>query len=327
MSLDTLALTNGGFLRRCQLLDLGYSDKQIAQLLHLRQLTRVRHGTYVPVSVWQSADEVTRHAIVVRSVLDKLGPAVVASHQSAAALHRFDLWGADLKAVHVTRRDGLRGRHEAGIVFHGGRIPEDEIVIVDGYPVTAPARAAVEASSVLSVEAAMIVASAALRDAITKPELFALIDGFDHWPGMRSARLAITLADGELETVGEVRSLFMMWRHRVPHPQMQVEIRSADGTPIGRLDFWWDRFRHAGEFDGLLKYGRLNPHRGHHAGQVLVDEKRREDALRGEGMGMTRWTWADLEPTRAAATAARLTRDIERSAKLFTRNAVHLPLR
>jgi hypothetical protein len=42
------------------------------------------------------------------------------------------------------------------------------------------------------------------------------------------------------------------------------------------------------EFDGPLKYG------GAAGRQALVDEKRREDALRSLGYQMVRLTWRDL---------------------------------
>ncbi|MGY1639850.1 hypothetical protein ACI782_01795 [Geodermatophilus sp. SYSU D00703] len=50
-----------------------------------------------------------------------------------------------------------------------------------------------------------------------------------------------------------------------------------------------------GEFDGRVEYGRaLKP--GQDPGEAVFEEKRREDALRDEGWGVVRWTWADLTP-------------------------------
>ncbi len=45
---------------------------------------------------------------------------------------------------------------------------------------------------------------------------------------------------------------------------------------------------------GLQKYGRLlRP--GETARDALIREKRREDALRAQGIMVVRWTWATLE--------------------------------
>jgi hypothetical protein len=150
--LTYIAEVNGGYLMRHQLNDLGYDDTAIRQAMRAGVLKRVRHGTYVVKRVWDLLSASQRHAVLVRSVLDKLGPHVVASHQSAAALHGIDLYDVDLSTIHVTRLDGHRGRTEAGIVFHEGRIGDDDIVPVDGRAATEPVRAVFEACSLAGVE-------------------------------------------------------------------------------------------------------------------------------------------------------------------------------
>jgi hypothetical protein len=321
--LTLIAEANGGYLFRHQLNDLGYADAMIRQAMRAGILHRVRHGTYVVKRVWDLLPPSQRHAVTTRSVLDKLGSNVVATHLSAAALHGFDLYDADLAHVHLTRLDGHRGRHEAGIIFHEGVLdPEgDEVVEVDGHLVSSPKRAVFEACSVSSVETGMVMATAAMRDAaVTQDELDEDGRRFDHWPGTRTARLAIRLADPRLESVGEVRSLYMMWRNRIPHPELQRETVGADGRLIARTDFAWIDDCHTGEFDGLVKYGRLNPY-STDVGAVLTDEKIREDRVRDQPLGMSRWTWVDMSASRQKATAARIQQGRERSRTLYRRNA------
>ncbi len=106
--------------------------------------------------------------------------------------------------------------------------------------------------------------------------------------------------------------------HAIPLPVPQHEIRDASGRLVGRSDFWWELFHHVGEFDGLVKYGRLNPY-DTDVGRVLVDEKRREDAFRGLGHGVSRWTWSELEPRRSATTAGRIKADLDRSRRIRRR--------
>jgi hypothetical protein len=90
----------------------------------------------------------------------------------------------------------------------------------------------------------------------------------------------------------------------LPVPVLQWEVRaSATGAFIGRVDVGWPELRTVGEFDGLVKYGRtLRP--GQDLAEVLVEEKRREDALRDEDLSVVRWIWSDL--TDFAPTASRL---------------------
>ena len=62
---------------------------------------------------------------------------------------------------------------------------------------------------------------------------------------------------------------------------------------------------HRGEFDGRVTYGRfLRP--GEEAGDAVFREKEQEDAIRDEGWGVVRWTWAD--PRQPHLVAARVRR-------------------
>ncbi len=319
--LTHIAEANGGYLMRHQLNDLGYCDSAIRQAMRAGILLRVRHGTYVLKAVWSVLTPSQRHAVTTRSILDKLGPAVVATHQSAAALHGFDLWDVHLDAVHVTRLDGRRGRREAGVVYHEGAIdPDTDIVMLDGRRVAEPRRAVFEACSLATIESGMVLASSALR-MLDLPRAELEEDGrrFDHWPGTRTARLSIRLSDPRLESVGEVRSLFMMWSHGVPHPELQWQVTTSGGVVVARVDFGWVEDRHTGEFDGLVKYGRLNPY-STDAGRVLTDEKIREDAVRAQSLGMSRWGWSDLGASRSAGTARRINEGREHSRRLYGRN-------
>jgi hypothetical protein len=318
---------NGGYITRHQLNDIGYSDASIRSAMRAGVLRRIRHGTYVLQATWSGLSPTERHCVLARSVLDKLGSAYVASHHTAAALLGLDVYGADLSTVHVTRLDGRSGRKEAGVVFHRGAVvPEEDVQTVSGLLVVRPIRAVFETCSQSSVEAGMVVASSAMRDhGFSADEMLDAGRQFDHWLGSRRARLAVRLSDGRLETVGEVRSLHMMWRHKIPRPELQHVIEDADGRFVARTDFTWLAARHVGEFDGLSKYGRLNPDRID-PGATVVAEKLREDAVRDQSFGMSRWGWQGLEHDVQPETAAMILRGIERSRTLYARNAVHISL-
>lgn len=318
---------NGGYLLRYQLNELGYSDAMIKQATRAGVLVRLRHGTYAIKPSWTQLSASQQHRVVALSVLDRLGPGVVASHQSAAAIHGFDLYDVDLNTVHVTRLNGRNGRREAGVAFHTGTIDaEQDVVEVAGRSVTSPMRTVFEACSVSGIESGMVLASSALRSRqFSKDELAQHGERYDHWLGTRTARLAIRLADGRLESVGEVRSLHMMWRHRLPHPELQFVIETGDCHVIARTDFAWTLWRHTGEFDGLFKYGRLNPY-ADDPGQAIADEKIREDRVRDQQLGMSRWVWSGLAPSQQTSTVAMIRRGMELSRRLYLRNRVHIPL-
>jgi hypothetical protein len=97
----------------------------------------------------------------------------------------------------------------------------------------------------------------------------------------------------------------ILHRWKLAPSTLQFAVRTPDGRVIGRTDFAWEDHRLVGEFDGRIKYGRLlRP--GQHAGDAIYQEKVREDAIRDEGWGVVRWTWADLQrPDRFAARVRR----------------------
>ncbi len=318
---------NGGYIMRHQLNDIGHDDATIRKAVRACVLRRIRHGTYVLESTWSQLSAAQRHCILARSVLEKLGPGIVASHHTAAALLGLDVYGADLGTVHVTRLDGRSGRREAGVVYHHRTVlPDEDLQTVGGLLVVSSMRAVFETCSQSSVESGMVVASSAMRDhGLGSDEMLEAGRRFDHWLGSRRARLAIRLSDGRLETVGEVRSLHMMWRHKIPRPELQHVITDADGRFVARTDFTWLEARHTGEFDGLSKYGRLNPDRTD-PGATITSEKVREDAVRGQMFGMSRWGWDGLDDGVQAETAAMIERGIERSRTVYARNATTIAL-
>lgn len=325
--LATFVEANGGYLMRHQLLDLGYSDPAIRAAVRDGALFRVRHGTYVWRAVWDALTPDRQLQVATYSVLDKLGPGVVATHQSAVAIHGFEQYDADLTKVHLTRLDGGPGRREAGVTYHHGHIdPVTDLMEIDGRLVTVPMRAVFEASSLGNIESAMVVVSSALRrDTFTKDELNEVGRQFAHWSGTRKVRIAIRLSDARLETVGEVRSLHMMWKHHVPYPEMQWIVLDRNGREIARTDFAWIEACHTGEFDGLIKYGKLNPNLKD-PGRVVVKEKDRENRVREQSLGMSRWGWADLVPKNQPRTAKRILQGIEQSKRLYAHGAVHISL-
>ncbi|MBC8090535.1 MAG: hypothetical protein H7Y15_01015, partial [Pseudonocardia sp.] len=116
---------------------------------------------------------------------------------------------------------------------------------------------------------------------------------------------AFTFADPRPQSPGESRSRVAMARLGVATPVLQWEVCSPGGAVLGTADFGWPEHGWAGEFDGLVKYGRLlRP--GQVAADVVVAEKRREDAMRAELRGFTRWTWSEIDTF--AEVASRLPR-------------------
>ena len=83
-------------------------------------------------------------------------------------------------------------------------------------------------------------------------------------------------------------------------PDLQREIRELDGRLVAITDLYIELIRTAVEFDGKLKYGRelyekSGLIRDVDLGQVVWNEKRREDQVRDLGHEMLRIVWHELD--------------------------------
>jgi hypothetical protein len=324
-----MALANhrGGYFFRHDLLDAGFRDADIAAACRDGRLVRLRHGTYAPAPLVGLMTPEQRHVLIAYSVADRIGPGVALSHHSAVLAHDpTGTFGIDLRTVHLTRLDGRHGRQEAGVQWHVGDLDDADLVEVDGRLVVRAARASFESACLSTTESGLVTVSSMMHaERCTREQLVELGERFSRWPGSRHARLALRLADERCETPGESRSLFMFWREGIPRPDTQVIVTDHGGRQVARTDFAWIPDRHTGEFDGRVKYGRLNPD-PRDPGMVLVREKRREDTVRGESVGMSRWTWDDMHPAVRSATAARIERDRQQSRRIYAKNVTHISL-
>lgn len=310
--LQVLADTQDYFTRG-DALRAGWDDNAIRRALKARTWVRVRQGVYTFPDIWSRLDEAGRHLAVARAVVRKLGPAVALSHVSAAIDHGLVVWGADLSTVHVTRLDGGAGRTEAGVQHHEGVCLSDDLVPREGYLATTPARAAVEAGLGRSAEAALVTFDDGLHQGLfDRADLDRVFGIMSFWPEARPLQVAVRMADGAAESVGESRARYLCYAHGLPAPELQFHVYDAHGVLVGITDMVWRAHRLLGEFDGRVKYGRLlRP--GEEPGDAVFREKVREDALREvTGFSMVRITWSDLG--RGAQTAARIRQMLNRAA-------------
>jgi len=323
MSLVGIAEANRGYFTTQQAHDCGYDDRAVRDAIRAGEWRRLRRGVYAFSATHDALDDSTRHVVLVRAVVHKLGRGRVAvSHQSASCVAGHEQWGWNMDVVNLTRLDGGAARQEAGVKHHVGGTGDDELAEHDGLIVTREDRAVVEACTQMSVEAGLcIVDSALAAGRVSHDMLLAYGERIQPWPRSRHARLAVRLGNGRAATVGESRSRYLFWRFGVPAPDLQVEVRDGSGGLIGIADFGWDLFCHLGEFDGRRKYTR-DIKAGEDPGEVVFREKRREDAMRAQGLGMSRLIWSELDPPTNRMTAHRFRSDMERSRAMFARNRV-----
>jgi hypothetical protein len=307
---DRVAAMGRVVFLRSDLLAEGVSDKVIRSALRRRDWVRVRRGAYALTSVWESLDEVERHIATACAVVRKARTAVVLSHLTAAAIHGADMWDGDFSDVHLTRLDRKAGRAEAGVRQHRGRLRRKDIVAVGGLAVTAPTRTALDVSTTMDVEHALVVADSLCQKQLTTPEAMRRrYANMRHWPETLATELLLRLVDPAKQSAGETRSGYLIWKQGLPAPVCQYPIRDLAGRVFATVDFAWPEYGVYLEFDGKVKYSALLRD-GETPADAVFREKKREDRIRElTGWICIRITWADLfDPI---GTAARIRRILE----------------
>ncbi|WP_170044561.1 type IV toxin-antitoxin system AbiEi family antitoxin domain-containing protein [Luteimicrobium subarcticum] len=257
------------------------------------ELVRVRRGAYVGTTVWEAATAEERHALRACAAT-ALFPGVVLSHQSAAVawgVPRTDGWD---EVAHVCAGAASGGRSTSQLVQHtfGGELE----VVARGSAgrCVGAERTVVDLALTDSFASALASADWALRVGLAGHDgLARVLSGHAAVLGRARAERVLAHADGRSGSVGESVSRARMLELGLPRPQLQVEVRDADGL-AGRVDFAWEDLALVGEFDGRAKYLREEYLGGWDPGEVVWAEKRREDRLRGAGWRVVRWGWDDL---------------------------------
>lgn len=301
--IDLIPTHLGPVVLRPDLLALGLTDREISHLVRAGELRRVRRGAYCPGPIWESADDAARHALVARAVVRQARTGVVLSHVSALPEYTAPMWGLPHDTTHVIRRDQRAGRKERGVRQHQGVLLDGDVIVRNGLAVTSPDRTPLDITTLVGIEASLVVMNDFLHRRLTTPErLAARAEHMRHDPHTLRTDLVLRLADPRIESVGESRTTFLCWRHGIPAPEPQWRLVDEQGRLVARLDFAWPELQCWMEFDGRGKYVKL-VRDGESVVDVVLKEKRRESMISEiTGWRCIRITWADLHnPERTAA--------------------------
>lgn len=111
--------------------------------------------------------------------------------------------------------------------------------------------------------------------------------------GLAKAQRAIDFARPNAANPGESLSRVAIFELGFPDPDLQTPHRNPRGGWY-HTDHEWPASMLIGEFDGKGKYLKEEFLRGRAPGDVVYEEKIREDHLRAEGFTVVRWAWAEL---------------------------------
>lgn len=279
-----------GVVGRRQLILLGMGEDAIDARLRLGRLHRLHRGVY---SVGHKL--VPREGRWMAAVLT-CGTGAVLSHRSAAAL-----WGIATfsGASEITSPRDTRSRD--AIRRHCAQLPQDEVTVFNGIPVTSVHRTLFDYAATCPVdrlEAAMREAEyRRLWDRLSLPALLA------RHPGQRgNAKMRLCL-ERLGRTAGFTRSdleellLPLLDRLGLPRPHLNARLQ-AGGEWI-EVDCLWREQRLAAELDSRS---------AHETRSAFVADRERDRRLQADGWRVVRITWRQLhdQPDRVAADLGKL---------------------
>lgn len=300
--LVALAERQGGVFTAEQAHEVGVGPDEIQLLRRRKVLVSVRRGVYALKIVYDGLDPVDRHLMGLAGLRLVLREPAVVSHVSAAVEHRLPMLEPDLRELHVTRSDTAGSRREAGVHHHSAALPASHVTERAGNALTTLARTGIDVARESDrLECVVAVLDSVLRAGVDAEELCEVMAYCRSWSGARLASRGLAMADGRAANPGESWSRMVLVGQGVGPSDLQRALFDADGL-IGYADFFWEKERVVGEFDGRLKYRVPEGASAEQAGVVVWQEKLREDRIRGIGYLVVRWGWSDLHnPARLGA--------------------------
>jgi hypothetical protein len=266
--------TQHGLVTRAQCLAAGMTPRQIDSLLLSGAWVLVGRGVYRSAAVAVTFEQRALAACLCA------GPAAVASHTTAAVLHRLEgvrPGRIEITIVHTARRE------VHGVRVHRARHldPHDRVVI-SGIPVTSVGRTLVDVATRVTESALTEAIDGAICGRLITPDaLRRAADRAGRRPGKAALGEALALWEpGPIPgSVAEVRLLRRLVEFGFPRPVLQHEIHDR-GQFVARVDFAYPESRVALEYDGRRRH--LDPNH------------RRANAVRAAGWQLLTADAADL---------------------------------
>ena len=279
-----LAGRQHGVVSLPQLRDRGFGDTGIEGRLRRGLLLPIHRGVYAV-----GHGKLTVEGRWMAAVL-AFGPRAVLSHRSAGRL-----WGlvprGSTAPPEVTRPTAFRAR--PGIRAHQSALPDDEVEIVDGIPVTSLSRTLFDLAAVIGrrqLERAMSEAEVlGLTDRLSIPDLLVRYPRRRGAATMRALLRERAAERGVTRSELEERFAALIDQHGLPRPRLNASV-AARGRFL-EVDCVWRSDRLIFELDG---------HGVHGTRRAFEADRRRDRLLVAEGWRVIRVTWRQLRDDSAS---------------------------
>jgi len=271
-----------------------WTDRDIARALGEGSLRRLQRNRYVLDADWADLWPESRHRLEVAAVVGEMrGGGAVVSHESAAVLWDLPLYRHVPSAVHATVPDSRHVHSRPGLRRHADELPAEDVTTHFGVPCTTLDRTVFDVIRSVGFEAAVAVADAALRKVAYAGREYdeQAAEGWREGMteraasavgarGVRQALEVIEFCDGRAESPTESVGRVQLTRLGFRRLRLQVPVAGPRGV-VYRVDIEIEEAQTFLELDGMGKYRDEALRSGRTLEQVLLDEKRREDWIRG----------------------------------------------
>lgn len=279
---------------REHLLSRGVTARELALASREGPWLRLQSGVYVDRAAHLGRRPAERHRVAIDAAMSSArGGSAVVSHLSAAVVHGLPQYRFRDRAVEVTLAGEAGGSSRPGLRRHLDDLPEADVAVIDGIPCTCLDRTVFDVARTAPLEMAIACADAALRREAVSSRRFD-VAAQERWRerlrdradraagrrGIRQARCVIEFADGRAELPGESVSRLQLHRIGFRDIGLQVAVAGPRGAEFF-VDLALNEVRTFFEFDGEVKYRDAAMRGGRSAETVVLEEKRREDWIRG----------------------------------------------
>lgn len=274
-------------------------DRRVRAAIASGEWIKVTAGAFVRRAEWEALSPIARHRTLVAEVLRRRRVPVTVSHYAAAAI-----WDIDVLASWPSRVDVLipsaTGGRSSGLIRR--RFGDGEHESFGEHFRTTAAQTALDIARISDLTAAVAVIDSAIGSTDRAPktsisQITRVWEASAPHRGDARVRRALELADPLAANVRESQLRILMIALGFPRARVQEYRYLRSGREVWG-DLYVPEFDHWIELDGRGKY--LSPQFAAErtSDEIVIDEKNRENEIRREVRGFTRFEPWELDRPR-----------------------------
>lgn len=278
-------------------------DRRLRRAIDSGQWQRIVPGAFAETSDWSRLSRIERQRLFVDEATRRLRHPAVVSHSSAASKWDIDVLGPWPTRLDITTGVRSGGRSSGRVKRHALGLDDVERVAWGDHEITTPAQTALDLARTLPFVKAVSAVDQAIWTGrrggalTTIDDIRTRLDDSRPRPGDARARRVLDFANPLAANVRESQSRVVVVQLGFPMPLVQVSRRLRSGR-LAISDLFFEREDHWCEIDGRGKY--LSPEFGaaRRPNEIVIDEKNRENEIRREVRGFSRWEAIEADSPR-----------------------------